>query len=103
MDEDTQAVLELLKIKAYLVREYSNKRLAVHTKDTLDRINGALDALDQGGSINMDEDTQAVLELLKIKAYLVREYSNKRLAVHTKDMLDRINGALDALDHERKL
>ncbi len=51
----------------------------------------------------MDEDTQAVLELLKIKAYLVREYSNKRLAVHTKDMLDRINGALDALDHERKL
>ena len=57
----------------------------------------------QGGSINMDEDTQAVLELLKIKAYLVREYSNKRFAVHTKDMLDMVNGALNALDHERKL
>jgi hypothetical protein len=57
----------------------------------------------QGGSINMDEDTKAVLELLKIKAYLVREYSNKRLAVHTKDMLDMVNGALNALDHERKL
>ena len=57
----------------------------------------------QGDSTNMDEDTQAVLELLKIKAYLVREYSNKRLAVHTKDMLDMVNGALNALDHERKL
>ena len=58
---------------------------------------------DGGDSTNMDEDTQAVLELLKIKAYLVREYSNKRLAVHTKDMLDMVNGALNALDHERKL
>lgn len=51
----------------------------------------------------MNEDTQAVLELLKIKAYLVQEYSNKRFAVHTKDMLDMVNGALNALDHERKL
>ena len=35
------------------------------------------------------------IELLKLKAYLLAEFNNKRLAVHTKDILDMVNKVLN--------
>lgn len=40
-------------------------------------------------------DNAALIELLKLKAYLLSEYTNKRLVVHTKDILDMINKVLN--------
>ena len=34
-------------------------------------------------------------ELLKLKAYLLKELLNNRLAVHTKDVLDMLNKAIN--------
>lgn len=44
-----------------------------------------------GKSTNMEVNTT---ELLKLKAYLIKELLNNRLAVHTKEVLDMLNKGL---------